>query len=165
MDAKTRSKISEGLKRFYRTGQKAVDETVATIKTTAKKALDSTTLDEKAIALKDKVAKKATEAVKKKAEETLSKAEEKLYKSKGIQKERSEYANALLTVNVEADRRRQRLTRVKERLNQQSREPSEMTFGDKLKNKVNEGLYHTKRTASSLKDKVKQKLKKKSKFE
>ena len=63
MDAKTRSKISEGLKRFYRTGQKAVDETVATVKTnvktTAKKALDSTTLDEKAVALKDKVVKKA----------------------------------------------------------------------------------------------------------
>ncbi len=43
MDAKTRLKISEGLKRFYRTGQKAVDETVTTVKTnvktTAKKKL------------------------------------------------------------------------------------------------------------------------------
>ena len=159
MDAETRAKISEGLKRFYRTGRKAVDETVSTVKTTTKKALDSTTLDEKAVALKDKVAKKASEAVKKKAEETLSKTEAKLYKSKGLQKERSDYANALLTVNVAADRAKQRLTRVDERLHQQPRVPPKMTAEDKIKNKVNKALYHTKRTVSSLKERVKSKLK------
>ena len=153
----TKRKISEGLKRFYRTGQKAVDETVATAKSTTKRALDSTTLDEKAVALKDKVTKKVSEAARSKAEEVLSKAEAKLYKSKGTRKEDSSYANALMTVNVAVDRANQK--RIQERLDQQQRVPSKMTTGDKIKNEVNKGLYHTRRVADSLKEKVKQKLK------
>lgn len=46
--------------------------------------MDSTTLDEKAIALKDKVAKKATEAVKKKAED---KVKQKLKKKSKFEEE------------------------------------------------------------------------------
>lgn len=155
----TKRKISEGLKRFYRTGQKAVDETVATVKSTTKRALDSTTLDEKAVALKDKVTKKVSEAARSKAEEVLSKAEAKLYKSKGTRKEDSSYANALMTVNVAVDRANQKMYRIQERLDQQQRVPSKMTTGDKIKNEVNKGLYHTRRVADSLKEKVKQKLK------
>ena len=88
----------------------------------------------------------------------LQETEKRIYDKakKGTQKEDSDSANKRMKANITIDRANKSGSSYFDKVTQMPREAPVLTTQDKVKNKLNEALYHTRRNASKAVDSVKE---------